>query len=149
MLQRIVDHVLHWNHWLLRWHLHSRSRNDIGLSENGIFNAAAERVLHEQLLQLKIILRDDQILLIGGDRTLSAHHLNWRHRADLGLALAVVEGFLRISQRFLLHAYIFVGKDQIPIHVLDLINGSNYLQTERDVRNLAVILRNANETSVG
>src|SRR5450432_552904 len=149
MLQRIVDHVLDGDDRLLVWHLHRRGRNHIGLGQNRIFDAAAERVLHEQLLQLKIVLRHNQILLIRGDRTLRAHHLNRRHRPDLRLALAVVQSLLRVGQRLLLHADVFVSEDQIPVHVLNLVDGGDYLQAESNVGNLAVIFGDANESSVG
>ena len=147
--ERVVDQVLNGSDGLLLRNLHGRGGNHVGFGEHWIFDAAAERVLHQQLLQLQIVLRHDQVLLVGGDRALRAHDLNGRHGADLRLTLGIVESLLRIGQGFLLHPHILVGIDQIPIHVFDLIDGGDDLQAEGNVGDFAVVLGDADEARVG
>ena len=149
VLQSVIDQILNGRDRLLLRHLHGGSRDDVGLGQHRIFNAAAERVLHQQLLQLQIVLRHDEVLLTGGHCALRAHHLNGRHGADLCLALCVFERFLRVSERLLLHADVFVGIDQIPIHVLDLVDGGDDLQAKSDIGDFAIVFRDANESRVG
>ena len=81
----------------------------------------------EYLLQLQVVLGDDQILLAGVYGALRADDLDRRHGPDLGLTLGIIERFLGIGQRFLLYAHVFVGVDEIPVHVFDLIDGGDYL----------------------
>src|SRR5579872_6042952 len=149
MPQRIADHILYGdNRFLLRYY-HSRRRNYVRLGKHWVFNAAAECVLHQQLLQLKVVLRDDQILLVGGHGALRTHHLNGRRRADLRLPFGIFQRLLGIGQRFLLHANILVSVDKIPVHVLDLVYGRDDLQAKRDIGNLAVVLGDSDESRIG
>src|SRR5208283_1729605 len=145
----VVDQVLNGNHSLFLWKLHRGGGDHVGLGQHWIFDAAAQRILREQLLQLQIVLRHDQVLQIGGDRALRAHHLNGRHSADLRLVFGVVERFLGVGQRFLLHANVFVGVDQIPIYVLDLVNRGDHLQAEGHIGNFPVVFGDADETRIG
>ena len=149
MLQRIVDQVLNRDDGLLLGNLHRRGGDDIGLRQQRIVNAAADRILHEQLLQLQVVLRDDQVLLVGGNDALRTHHLNRRHGAHLRLSFRVFQGLLRIGERLLLHANIFVGEHQIPVHIFDLIDRGDDLQAEGNVGNLAVVLGDADEARIG
>ncbi len=57
MAKRVVDHVLDGRDGLLLRNLHGRSGDDVGFGEHRIFDAAAESVLHQQLLQLQVILQ--------------------------------------------------------------------------------------------
>ena len=98
---------------------------------------------------MQVVLSDDQVLLVGGDGALRTHDLDGRNGADLGLALGVFESFLRVGQRFLLHANILVGVDQVPIHVFDLVDGGDDLQAEGYVGNLAIVPGDADKTRVG
>ena len=68
---------------------------------------------------------------------------------DLRLAFGVFQRLLRIGERLLLHANIFVGEHQIPVHVLDLVDRGEDLQAEGDVGNFAVVLGDADEACVG
>jgi hypothetical protein len=43
---------------------------------------------------------------------------------------------------------ILVGIHQIPVDVLDLIDGRNDLEAKRDIGNLAIVLGNANEAII-
>ena len=79
---------------------------------------------------------------------MGADDLDRRHGPDLGLTLGIIERFLAIGQRFLRHAHVFVGVDEIPIHVLDLIDRGDDLQAKSDVGNLAVVFGDANEAHV-
>ena len=59
-LQGFVDHFLNRSDRLILRQSHARSGNHIGFGQHGIFDAAAEGILHEQLLQLKVVLGDDE-----------------------------------------------------------------------------------------
>ena len=67
---------------------------------------------------------------------------------DLRLLLGIGQRLLRIGQRFLLHAHVFVGIHQIPIHIFDLVDGGDDLQAEGDVRNFTIVLGDADETQI-
>ena len=67
MLQSLVDQILNGSDRLLLRQLHGRSGDDVCLGQDGIFNTAAERVLHQELLQLQVVLRHDEVLLTRGD----------------------------------------------------------------------------------
>ena len=148
MLECLIDQVLNRCYRLLLRQLHPGSRNYFRLRQQRIFNAAAERILHQQLLQLQIVLRQDQVLLIGRNRALRTHHLNRRRSAHLCLPLGIIQRLLTISQCLLLHAHVFIGIHQIPIHIFDLVDRSNNLQAEGHVGNLAVVLGDVNEAQV-
>ena len=79
------------------------------------------------MLKLQIILRDDQILLARGERTLRAHNLDRWHGSNFYLAFRIIQSFLRVSERFLLHADVLKRIHQVPIHVFNLIYRGNDL----------------------
>ncbi len=149
MAQSVVDQVLYGSDRLLQRQFHCRCGNDISLGEHRVLDAAAERVLHEQLLQLQVVLSHDQVLLVGGDGALRAHDLNGSYGSDLCLPFGVIQRFLGVGQGFLLHANILVGVHQIPVHVFDLVHGGDDLQTESDVGNLAIVPGDADKARVG
>ena len=88
-------------------------------------------------------------LLILRDGALRAHRFDRSQAADLDLLLGVGESFLRKGQRFILHAGIFVGVDQVPVDIFDLIDRIDDLQAESYIGKFAIVLGDANETSVG
>ena len=65
------------------------------------------------------------------------------------LLLGIGQRLLCVGESFLLHSYVFVGVDQIPIHILDLIDGGDDLQAEGDVGNFTIVLGDADEAHVG
>ncbi len=140
VLQRFIHQLFGWLNLLVFRNFHRRSRNHIGICQRRIVKCAAERVLHDQLFQLQVRLRNRQCLLIGCDRALCPHSFNRREATDLHLLLGVRKGLLREAQRFLLHPQIFIGIDQIPIHVLDLIDGGDDLQAECYIGKFTVVL---------
>src|SRR6185312_5928825 len=71
------------------------------------------------------------------------------HGADLHRLLIVAECFLRKGERFLLHAHIFKRVNQVPVKVLDLVHGGDYLQAKGYIGNFAIIFSNPDEASVG
>src|SRR5215471_18460728 len=117
------------------------------MTEVGITSASAST--GSSMLRLQVVLSHYQILLAGGYRALRADDLDRGHGPDLGLTPGVIERFLAIGQRLLLHAHVFVGVDQIPVHVLDLIDRGDDLQAKSHVGNLAVVFGDANEAHVG
>ena len=149
MLEPLVDQVLNRSRRLLLRNLCDRRRNHVGFSQDRVLIASAQRVLHQQLLQLQIVLRNNQILLLRSHRTLRAHDLNRRHCTDLRLALGIVQRSLSIRQGLLLHAHVFERVDEIPVHVFDLIDRGDYLQPEGNIGNLAIVFRDANESGIG
>ena len=60
--------------------------------------------------------------------------------ADLDLLLGIGQSFLGKGQRFILHARVFVGIDQIPVNVFDLIDRVDNLQTKGDISEFAIVL---------
>ena len=113
--QRIFQHVLHRRDRFLRRQVDGGGGNHLRLGEHRVFNRAAKRVLHQQLLQLQVGLRQNQSLLRRGNAVLRAHDLNRRQGSELHLLLIVGKRLLRERQRLLLHFRVFVGKRQIPI----------------------------------
>ena len=57
--------------------------------------------------------------------------------------------FVGEGERVLLHLHVLVGVDQIPVDVLDLVDGGDDLETKGDVGQFAVIFRDDDETLVG
>ena len=98
---------------------------------------------------MQVVLGNDQVLLSGCDRALRADRLNRRRGSDLRLSLRILKRLLRVGESLLLHAHVLEGIDKIPVHVFDLIDCRNDLQAEGDVGDLAVILRDADESRVG
>ena len=117
--------------------------------KHGIVQRAAERVLHEQLLQLKVGLSHRHSLLVRGHGALRAYRFNGGETADFNLFLGVGKRLLGKRQRFFFHALVLVGIDEIPVHVLDLIDGGDNLQAESHVGKFAVVFGDADEASVG
>jgi len=148
MIESLVNQVLRGNNRFLMGNLHRGGGNQFGFGEHRVFNAAAQRVFYQQLFQFQVVLRQDQVLLVGRGRTLRTHYLNGRHGSDLRLLLGIGQRLLRIGQRFLLHAHVFVGIHQIPIHIFDLVDGGDDLQAEGDVRNFTIVLGDADETQI-
>src|SRR5690348_5830767 len=95
MLQRLIDKVLDRHDWFLLGERHGRCRNHFGIDQRRVLQGAADGVLHEQLLQVKIRLRLDQALLICSDGVLSSYNLNWSKAPNLNLLLRVGKGLLR------------------------------------------------------
>ena len=118
-------------------------------ASTGIVKSPAERVLHHQLLQLKIGLGNRQSLLVGSDRALRAHRFNGSKTADFDLFLGIGERLLRECQRFFLHPLVLVSVDEIPVHIFDLVDGSENLQAESYVREFTVVFGDANEAGIG
>ena len=87
-------------------------------------------------------------MLIGSHGAFGAHHFDGRQGSDFHLLLVIGERLVRQGQRVLLHFDVLVSIHQVPVHVLDLIDGGDHLQAERDVGNLAVVFRDANEPRV-
>jgi len=86
--------------------------------------------------------------LIGGYRALGAHHFNRSQAANLDLLFRVRKRLLRKGERLVLHPHIFVGKYQIPVNVLDLVNRGDDLQSKRDIGDFTVVLGDADQTIV-
>ena len=149
MAQRLADQVLRRLDGFVCGHFHGRSGNHFRPCENLVAQGAAERVLHEQLLELQVGSRNCQSLLVLGDGALCPDDFDRRQAADLHLFLGVGQRLLRKCQGFLLHANIFVSVNQIPIHRLNLIHRRNDLQAESHIRKFTVVLGDAEETGVG
>src|SRR5271169_312177 len=149
MTESLADQILHGDDGLLLGNQHGGGRNYVSFGKHRIFDAAAKRVLHQQLLKLQVVLRQNQVLPAGGERAFGTDNLNGRHGADLGLALSIVERLLLVGEGLLLHADIFIGVDEIPVDVFNLIDGGDDLQAEGDVGNFPVVLGNADKASVG
>ena len=98
---------------------------------------------------MQVVLRDDQVLLIGGDGALRTHDLNGRRGPDLSLAFGIFQSLLRIGERFLLHANVLVGEYQIPVHVFDLVDSREHLQAEGYVGDFTVVFCNPDKPCVG
>ena len=75
-------------------------------------------------------------------------HFDGSQAADFNLLLGIGESLVGESKRFFLHARVFVGVNQIPVHRLNLIHSGNDLQAEGHVRKLAVILGDEEEAIV-
>ena len=133
MAESIVDEVLGRLNLLIFRNFHGGRRNHVGSGESGIMKGPAERVLHDQLLQLKVGLGHRQSLLVRSHGAFRAHRFNRRQTADFDLFLRVGQCLLGECQRFFFHSLIFVGVDKIPIHILDLIHGGDDLQPESHV----------------
>ena len=115
-----------------------------------IVQRAAERVLHEQLLQLQVGLGDCQCLLVLARRCSGRAPTSIGARLPISTCFLVSERvFSAERQRFLLHARVLVGVDEIPVHVLDLIDGRDDLQAESHVAKFAIVLGDADETVLG
>ena len=97
---------------------------------------------------MQIGLRHNQRLLIGCHCTLRANYLDGSERADLNLLLIVGERFLRQRNGTLLGSYVLVGVYQVPVDILDLGNSFDYLVAEGDVRDLAIIASDSNESGI-
>ena len=69
--------------------------------------------------------------------------------SDLDLLLVIGERFVGEGEGVLLDFHILVGVDQVPVNVFDLVDGGDHLEAERDVGELAVILRDDDEATVG
>ena len=130
MAQRVGDQILRGLHLFVFWQFHGRSGDHFRSSQRLIAQGAAERILHEQLLQLQVGEGNRQGLLVLRHRALGAHHFDGGQAANLDLLLGIGESLVGESQRFLLYANVLVRVDQIPVHGLNLINGRNDLQTE-------------------
>ncbi len=148
MIERIVHQFLCRDHRFLLGQFHGRSRNHFGIGQRRVDKSAADRILHQQLLQLKIGQRHGQGLLIGGDCSLRPDHFDRRQGPDFHLFLGVREGLLSESQLLLVDPDVFVGVYQVPIHVFDLVDGGRDLQAERDIGNFTVVLGDLDEASV-
>ena len=103
-----------------------------------IAQGAAERVLHEQLLQLQVSQGNRQTLLILGNGALGADNFDRRQAADFHLLLGIGERLVGESQRFLLHPSVLVGVNQIPVHGLNLVHRRDHLQAEGNVGKFTV-----------
>ena len=132
----------------VRRHFHGGSGDHFRSGQSLIAQSAAERILHQQLLQLQVGLCHGQGLLVLRDGALRADDFDGRQAADFHLLLGVGERLLGEGQRFFLHAHVLVGIDQIPIHVFDLVDRGDDLQAEGDVGEFAVVLGDANEARV-
>src|SRR6202034_663114 len=148
MPQGVIDQVLGWNHLFLRGNVHGRGRNHIRSGQRWILKTARKRILHQQLFQLQIGLRERHQLLILSDGALSAYGFDWRQAADLDLLLRIRKRLLGKRQRLILHAGVLVGIDQIPVNVFDLIDGINDLQTERYIGEFAIVFGDADEAGI-
>ena len=148
MTERIVHQVLGRDNRLLRRQFHGRGRNDFGIGQHRVDERAAERVLHQQLLQLKIGQRQGQGLLIGGDCALCPDHFDRREGPDFHLLLIVGERLLGESQLLLLNPDVLVGVHQVPVHVFDLVDGGGDLQPESHIGNFTIVLGNLNVAGV-
>ena len=149
MAQRVGHQVLHGLDGVIRRHIHGGSRDHFSAGQGLVAQGAAERVLHQQLLQLKIREGDGQQLLVLGRCALRAHDLDGRKAADLHLLLGVGKRFVSESQRLFLHADVLVGVDQVPVHGLDLVDGGNDLLVEGHVGKLAIVFGDADKAGVG
>ena len=87
--------------------------------------------------------------MIAGHGALRANHFDGGEGPDLDLFLGVGERLLREGEVLLLHFHVFVGVDEVPVHVFDLVDGGDGLQAERHIGNSAVVLGDLNETGVG
>ena len=133
MTESIVHQVLGRDNRFLRGQFHSRGRNHFGVGQCRVDERAAECILHQELLQLKVGQRHGQGLLIGGDCALRPYHLDRREGPDFHLLLIVRKCFLGESQLLLLHPYVLVGEHQVPVHVFDLVDGGGDLQAESHI----------------
>ena len=64
MSKRIVHQVLSRDNRFRRRQFHGRGRNYFGIGQHRVDERAADRILHQQLLQFKISQRQGQGLLI-------------------------------------------------------------------------------------
>ena len=149
MPKSVVDQVFCWLDLLVCWNLHGGGGNYFCCREHRIVQRAAQRILHEQLLQLKVGLRHGERLLVRGYGALCAYRFDGSETADVDLLLSVGQCLLRKRERFFFHSLVLVGIDEIPVHVLDLIDGSGNLQPESHVGKFAVVAGDADEASVG
>ena len=108
----------------------------------------AERVFENSLLLGDVGLRDEEIFLTGRDLSGSARYFDARKRAKLGLLLVVFVELLRGLERLLLDAQILIEADQIPIEIEDGGDRGNDLLLELQVRDLHVVLGDANVSVV-
>ena len=111
MAEGIVNQFLCGGYRFLRRNLHCGSGNDFGVRQAGVDQRPTDGVLHQQLLQLEVRLRQSQLLLVTGDGALGAHYLNRRQGADIDLLFGVGQRLLRECQGFVLYPHIFVGED--------------------------------------
>ena len=116
--------------------------------ESGIVQVAADRLLHDQLLIFERGLRSNQVLRIAGHAVVGVQHVERRQGADRQL-LAVVRGELRrLLQRSLLGLHVFIVGDQLPVDVLDLIDGVEDLLAEGGVGDAPVVFGVDDEAAI-
>ena len=89
MMKSLIDQVFGRLNLFGFGDFHGGSRNYVRLREHGIVQSTAERVFHDQLLQLKIGFGHRQGLLVRGHRALRTHRFNGRKAPDLHLFLRV------------------------------------------------------------
>ncbi len=146
--ERLADEILGRHYWFLVRNLHGVGGNDFGIREHRVNQRAAEGVFHQQLLQFQVRPRRDQVLLPSGFFTLRTDDLDRRERSDLDLLLVVGKCLVGECERTLLHFHVFVGVDQVPVNILDLVDRCDDLQAKGNVRNFAIVLRDSDEASV-
>src|SRR5581483_12032594 len=88
------------------------------------------------------------LLLVRSHRILRANNFDRSKTSDLNLLLIIRKRFLGECQCFLLNFHVLVCVDQIPIEVLNLVDGGNDLKTERDVCDLAIVFGDLNQTRI-
>src|SRR5262245_56334083 len=148
MRERLIEQVLNRYYWFLFRDGHRVGWNYRRRCQNGISEIPRQGILRQELLQLQVGLGDDQILLARRNFALCSHNFNWGERSNFYLLTIVRERTLRKRNRPLLCLNIFVRIYQVPIDVLNLAYGGDHLQTEGDVRNLAVVAGDADQAIV-
>ena len=79
---------------------------------------------------------------------LRANDFDGSERADLDLLFVVGKCLVRKSERALFYLHVLVCVDEIPINILDLVDGCNDLQAKGHVRYFAVVPRDADKAQV-
>ena len=148
MAQRVINQVLDRHYRLLLGQTHGRGRNHFGFRQLRVYEGAAQSILDEQLFQFQVRLSNDQRLLVSSDNALRPDYFDRRQSADFHLLLVIRQCFFREALRLFLHFHVFVSVYQVPIDVLDLIHGSDDLQTKSNIRDFTVILCNANKAAI-
>ncbi len=93
-------------------------------------------------------LRHDQVLAVGRELGLSASDVERSHRSNLQLLPVVVVKLFGNGHSLLLNFYVFPGEDQFPISSDGVRDGGDRLLGESPVRDFAVVLGDADVSSV-